>query len=648
MFARQVWGIDLGRSAVKAVLVQAAGEDLEILEAEIVPLEGPPPDPSEDPTRDGRLWKALSRFQEKRRLTSAEICVAIPAQNTLVRDLTVARVGGRKLEEMVRYEASNEIPFVLEEVQWDYALFRDDPSQPTRKGLLFAVKKNVVETYLRVLAQLELGQVSRVTLSPLALLAFLRLQIEDGRRTLALDLGAENTNIVVLDDGGFWLRNMLTGGNRITAVLQEEFNLDFDAAQRAKESVARSRYAQAIAGAVRPALHDLARNVKTNMSYMERAIGVGDLGAAYLFGGGGRLPWIRQQLSSTLRQELQDLKELRRLTVSPGAGVDFVRANIDRLAVAVGAGLCGLERGVGRVSFLPKTRARTAVLSRSKRAALVVGLILWAALLSAYVIGRLVCASVEAPLKDYRDLATIEFANEKELAAASDTARMQQELQRLLAASAGRSQPFAILNDVVRAFAAADRGAVFRFRVVSFVCGDPPTPGPQPKTDETTREADAAKALAPSPPSDRLVGHLTGRITPTRGGTAVEGYRRFADVLLDAMRTSPTLAKVKGQATFRKGSASVSTEEGDWSRDVRPGDVIRAASSPTWYVVEEVVSQTELHMTEAFAEEDVSGDYVVCRVLPGQFNQTTLEFTVDFEVPKQQPEDLQVLLRSES
>jgi len=651
MAAREVWGIDLGRSAVKGVLLTAADGSAQILKADMVRLEGPAPDPAQEPTRDGRLWRALRKFQDKHHIHKTPVCVAIPAQNTFIRELTVARVARRKVEEMVRYEASHEIPFVLEDVVWDYVLFEETAEETTRQGLLFAVKKNTVQTYLQVFEQLEMGPVESVTIAPLALLSFLRLELGDQARALALDVGAENTNLLVLADGRFWLRNMLTGGNRVTALLQEEFGLEFDAAQKAKENLARATHAKQIMAAALPAVHELIRDVKTNLGHLDRVGAPAEPGATYLFGGGAKLPGLKEQLGSTLRQQFQDMTELKHVSVSPDADVRLVRANMDRLAVAVGAAAAGLRRsGVG-VSFVPREQARAARVSRAKSLALTAAVVGWAIMLTLYWCAQRGVAATEEPLQSFQRLASQVAEKERDLAQALDRAAEEQALLALLDIAKAKNQPVQILNAVVGAFAAANRASQYRFQILGFTCNDRGAPPPPAGTDRQGQPPAAAPQPAPAESGKQvpmLVGTVRGRIILPRGGTPTAAYGRFTGDLMNNLRNAAVMAKTTGQATFRKGQRTVTAEQADWSDLVRGGDLIRALPAGRWYTVDVPLSSTDLRLTQPFAEEDCDAQYVICRVAPIQFNEQTLEFTIRFEVSKAKTANVAQLLKADA
>jgi type IV pilus assembly protein PilM len=641
--ARRVWGIDLGRSAVKGVLMTTADGQPRILDADIVPLEGPPPDPSQDPTRDGRVWKALTRFRREHPLRKCAVCVAIPAQNTFVRQLTVAQVGRRKLEEMVRFEASNEIPFILDQVVWDYTLFEPEPDQVTREGLLVAVKRNVVETYVRVLRQLEVGHMDLITLAPLALLSFLKHELGDEAGALALDLGAENAVMLAVEPGRFWLRNALVGGNRLTTLMQERLDVEFEAAQKAKESIARSRRAREALALLRPGINDLVRTVRTHMSQLERDRDAGRLEATYGLGGTSRLPGLKKHLSSALRRQVEPVRALGRIGLSPEADAEFVGLNLDRLGVAIGAALCGLGHDVAGVSFLPRGEAQLARISRAKGTMLVLALALWAVMLTLYYFGLRIREPTQETLRKYGTLSAIVLGKDRELREAMESAPQEQALQYLLSLPAGKNQPVELVDAAVRAFEEAARRARYGFQLTGFQCAEPEPEAPPP-----AKEADA-EATAPAPEAEgpkMLTGRINGRIVLPRGGTPNAAYRLFARELLDGLRAVKPFRKAAGRATFVNGERTVRAEGEGWPDSVRRGDMLRPGPAGAWLTVESVASPTELLLAEPYPGEDAEAECTICRVLPAEFNTESLEFAIRFEVPDQGPPDVNDLLQA--
>jgi hypothetical protein len=450
-------------------------------------------------------------------------------------------------------------------------------------------------------------------------------------------------------DGTFWLRNMLTGGNRITDLLRDEFDLGFAEAERAKENILRSNYAKEIMAAVKPAIHDLVRNVKTNLSYMERTAGPTSYDVTYIVGGGARLPGVRKQLASTLQLEIQNVRELKHVTVSPKADIEFVRNNLDRLAVAIGAALSALDRDATGVTFLPRSEVRAARISRSRGLMMAAGVAVWLILLTIWGMSVWIGHDIGPQLAAYRELARKQHENTQELSLARDTRAEEEALQYLLSASVGRDQTAQILEGVVQAFAEANRSSRYRFRIVSYNCVDEEAERAGRAARRAAQEAvgevpEAAPRVVVEDTPPVVSGTIRGRVILPRGGAYGEAYTTFLSELLGALRQQPELTKGKAPAAFQKGSQVVEAKDGSWLDLAEPGDVIRLLPDGPWCTIAEVPTSIELRLAQPYGADSAEGEAALSRVLLAQFNEETLEFDIHFEVPREAPTDLLELL----
>jgi type IV pilus assembly protein PilM len=600
MFGSKIWGLDLGRSAVKGVLVTPGRRNgVKILDADIVPLEGPPPEQGANLVRDPRLWQALRVFNERHGIHGQPVALAVPAQNVLVRDLEVPSVGQKKMQELVRFEASSEIPFVLDEVMWDYTLFPQTEQNATRRGFLLAIKKNVIERYLRGLDELGIEKIETITVSPLALLHFVRMEFADTGRTMALDVGAQSTSMLVVDESRFWMRTINSGGQRVTEIMQDEFELDFDAAEKAKRNMKSSQFAASIIKAIRPAMDELVRDVRTNVNYLEKSEGLGPIDSAYRLGGGARLPGLARLASRTLDMRIKPISELRHVAVSGYAEVDYVRTNIDRLATAIGAGMTGLQADAEDVSFLPTNVERAARISKSRGAVLLSGLLIWIILLSGWGASRLTERQISAGADRYREVASLVNSTSAELESVNHKIDLyEREMDHLLRVGRGAGQFLAVQDRVVKAFesASAREGP---FQILSYSC-------------------QAVEVERPSTHPGLIEGTLRGHVDAAEGNQ--RAYNAWRENILNGLRAglSPPIATA-GQAQVSPGSEVVTGKRVRWAGLVKEGDYFMALletgerAAPRWYRVRDVRG-TRLVLTEPHAGQETAGDYVIARV----------------------------------
>lgn len=604
MFAPRIWAIDLGRSAVKGVLLTPVKDGVEILDADIVPLEGPPPDSVKDPSRDNRLWRALAAFQDKHAISRERIAVSIPAQNTLSRDIKVAIVGKRTIDELVRFEASNAIPFVLDEVCWDYHLFEQSGDDSTREGIIFAAKKSAVQTYILALKQIGVERVVDISLAPLAALSFLGYEMGGQGCAMLLDLGAENTGIVAMDGSRFWVRSLLAGGNRISWLLCDKFNVPFPEAEQAKRNIVRSDFAEHFLEALKPGLHELVSELKTNLEYFQRIGKRTDFDRVYAVGGTSRLIGVKAQIRRSLSQELHEIKALEHVFVSADADAHMVQGNLDRLVVAIGTGIHALGRGVEKVSFAPREVAKIARSSRAHWSLLVAGLLFWGIIAAVLFFARAYEKQLKPAADAYDKAAARLAATQEAFARAKDHGAVEQALSHFRSIGRHRDQAPAMLAAVVRVFAEANEDRDYHFALDSFKCT-------QAKSDYRIE----------------INGRVNHPIDPSQAYTGLK-----AKVLTGIWR-SPELQRTTGSATFNNNSPKVIGYKTRWKGLVAANDAIMAIDDGIWYTVREVLSDTELALTQPFSGGNMGSAFVVARAAVLDLRDRDLSFPLVAYVP---------------
>src|SRR5881398_1841241 len=114
------WAIDIGQAALKALKL-VPGEDPEMLVAEAFDfieypkiLSQPDADPEE------LVREALTTFLERNDLKGSRVAIGVSGQAGLVKFIKLPPVEKKRIPDIVKFEARQQIPFALEEVIWDY------------------------------------------------------------------------------------------------------------------------------------------------------------------------------------------------------------------------------------------------------------------------------------------------------------------------------------------------------------------------------------------------------------------------------------------------------------------------------------------------------------------------------------------------
>src|SRR5256885_9844182 len=109
--AGAVWGIDIGKAALKAVKLRSK-QGLEILAVEHFEYEG---SATEEDKRADQVREAVRKLTAKHKIGSDTVLVALPGLHAFSRFIKLPPVDAKKIGMMVRMEAQQQIPFPIAE-----------------------------------------------------------------------------------------------------------------------------------------------------------------------------------------------------------------------------------------------------------------------------------------------------------------------------------------------------------------------------------------------------------------------------------------------------------------------------------------------------------------------------------------------------
>src|SRR6266542_3747933 len=146
-----VWGIDLGQCALKALRLQEVEGQLTATAFDYVEYPKILSQPDADP--DQLTREALEQFLSRNNLRGDVVAIAVPGQSGLARFVKLPPVEEKKIADIVKFEAKQQIPFNLDEVVWDFqkltsGTVTDGFAMDTEIGL-FAIKRDMVNRSLQ-------------------------------------------------------------------------------------------------------------------------------------------------------------------------------------------------------------------------------------------------------------------------------------------------------------------------------------------------------------------------------------------------------------------------------------------------------------------------------------------------------------------
>ena len=358
-----VWAIDIGNSSLKALNLSTERGVVEVIGFDNIRhgkiLSGSDVTEAE---REELIALSLRQFVNKYDLSLDEIAVSVPSQNSFARFVNLPPVEEKRIPEMVKFEAVQQIPFGINDVQWDWQLMTE-PDSPEIKVGIFAIKNEVVNSALEHFNREDV-QVSYVQMAPMALYNYLLndrpdLVTSDSQATVILNIGAENTDLVVCTKSAVWQRCILIGGNAFTKAIADTFRLNFEKAEKLKRTAPVSKYSRQILQAMRPVFTDLASEVQRSLGFYNSSNPNTKIVRIVAMGGGTRLRGILKYLQQTLQMPVERPDSFKRLGMGPGVSPAKFHENVSDFGIVYGLALQGL--GLARIesNLLPRNIARS-------------------------------------------------------------------------------------------------------------------------------------------------------------------------------------------------------------------------------------------------------------------------------------------------
>jgi type IV pilus assembly protein PilM len=296
------WGIDIGNRALKAVKLQRTAEGVKMTDFAAIEHDTILSEAGDD--RDSLVQTSLARFAGRHDTKKAAVAVSVSGQQSFARFVKLPPVEPKKLPEIVRFEAVQQIPFPLDDVEWSYQLFERDDDPEIEVGI-FAMRKELVNEHVQQFVDQNLD-VLAVQTSPLAVYNAVRAdaRLEKGHAVI-LDLGAESTDMIVASNDDIWMRSLDVGGNAFTEALAKAFKVDFAKAEEMKRGAKASKYAKQIYQAMRPVFGELVGEVQKSLGFYQSSHRETKVRKIICLGGGFKLNGLSGYLQKNLQMPVE-------------------------------------------------------------------------------------------------------------------------------------------------------------------------------------------------------------------------------------------------------------------------------------------------------------------------------------------------------
>lgn len=371
------WGLDIGHASIKAVKLSRNGDGVTVQGYAIEPITVP-----EGGDRDAAVTAALQAIVAREEFGTTPVYAAISGRQVFTRAVNVPVINQKRMHAMVELEAKQQIPGNFDEVEWGYH------SSPAADGAsldvaLFAVKREIIQELIAKTKAVGIN-LAGVSVPSLALYNFIKFDqsFPEGEAVIILDVGADNTDLVVYQADQLWMRSLPVSGNDITQVFAKKFRVSVAEAETLKRQVGDSRQAEKIIKVIESGLTELVSEINRSLGFYRTQNATATLDNLVISGNTFRLPGLPEYMAEKLRLTINILEDLDRIQVASGLDRSHFMQDLQALGVAMGLGLQATGVSRADVNLMPRGMQTERLLASKRWAAVaalgIIGATMWA------------------------------------------------------------------------------------------------------------------------------------------------------------------------------------------------------------------------------------------------------------------------------
>ena len=390
MAEQRIFSLSLGSQQVTgATFSKTTGGGLRLEQIERRDLIG---DPGEDGSRSAQTTQAIKEIAGALKVKGAPVSYVISSFPVLVKFASLPALDGTQVDQIVEFEAQQQVPYPINEVVWGYQLMGEVGDVEVEVALA-AVKSDELSEIDNLVTAAGLKS-KGAEFSPAALYNALRFNYSDlDGTTLLVDIGSRTTDMIFMEGGKVFIRTVKIGGADISRAIAKEFGADFAAADHRKVMdgfvALGGPYADhddpeiaAISKVVRNSLTRLHSEVMRTINFYRSQQGGSAPSFLLLSGATASLPFIREFFAEKLNLPVDHFNPFRNMTVARGTTAELAAAKAHQFGDLVGNALSQNGEVPLSIQLIPESVRKGRELD-ARKPALVLALVAVAALLGA-------------------------------------------------------------------------------------------------------------------------------------------------------------------------------------------------------------------------------------------------------------------------
>lgn len=294
----------------------------------------------------GAIVEGLNQLFNQHKIKRRDVALAVSGHAVIIKKMALPMMTNAELDEQIDWEAEQQIPYDIKDVQIDYEVLRKRPEQGQMDVLLVAAKKEEINESAQIARDAKLKptviDVDAFTVQN-AFEANYGLPKEG---TVALiNIGATLTTIHILSQGiPAFTRNIINGGNAITEEIQKRLGISWEEAETYKTGAAgfggdaRSVVPNEVPQIVKQVVEVLSGEILRTLDFYLATSGEKEIDRVFIAGGTANIPEVGAAIERRAKAPVELLDPFKDIAVDLKE-VNGDLLNLHRAQVAVSIGL---------------------------------------------------------------------------------------------------------------------------------------------------------------------------------------------------------------------------------------------------------------------------------------------------------------------
>lgn len=282
---------------------------------------------SEDRLTDtNTLANMLSQTLKSEKIKTKEFVVSIASKEIIIREMNVPNMRAKELKSFVQINSKDIFPVKLSNYVLGYNMIGKEKSN---RVMIAAIPKDIILTYLDLSEKLGLN-LTGINYSGYELYNFLDFEIDaENESYLAVDIGARNTNIVIISNGVQKFNKIIPKGSEETSrYISEELNCTPTKAEQLKrqyntveffEENEENSESNIVVKYTRRCMDNIMQDVLRIMEFFNSNNPKNKISKVYIIGTAGKIKGVEEYFGKKLNIDIKALKILNKVEFSKSA-----------------------------------------------------------------------------------------------------------------------------------------------------------------------------------------------------------------------------------------------------------------------------------------------------------------------------------------